>query len=89
MQTTDLLFIALGTWYLSYCISKKDGPFNIFAHVRTFLPLGGLTACIVCLSVWIAALLYLLALVTMPLVQIVGMAGAAILLHRFTGGDLV
>lgn len=89
MQPFDLLIIALATWYASYCISKKDGPFKVFAHVRTLLPLGGLTACIVCLSVWVAALLYALALVYAPAVQVIGMAGAAILLHRFTGGDLV
>lgn len=87
MSTLNLALIALATWYLSYCISLKDGPFRIFVHLRTVLPLGGLTACIVCLSVWIAIGMYLLSLVFLPAVEIIGMAGAAILLHRFTGGD--
>lgn len=89
MQPFDLLIIALATWYASYCISKKDGPLKVFAHVRSLFPLGGLTACIVCLSVWVAVGMYVLTLVFAPAAQIIGMAGAAILLHRFTGGDLV
>ncbi len=87
MNTLDLALIALGTWYLSYCIAQKDGPFHLFQRVRNLFPLGGLTACIVCLSVWIALGLYLLALVFLPVVQILALAGAAMLMHRFTGGD--
>lgn len=89
MQPLDLLLLALGTWYVAYSVTKTHGPYHVFEKLRAALPLGGLTACIVCCAFWAALGLYLLSLVLMPLVYIFGAAGGAILLYRQTGGDHV
>lgn len=89
MPPFDFIVLALATWYLAYSIAHKDGPWQLFKRVRERLPLGGLTACIVCLSFWIGGAFYVLSIVAQPVVSVFAVAGLAILLHRFTGGDLV
>lgn len=88
MTFLDLFTLALFTWYVSYVITKTDGPFRIFLTLRTYVKLGGLTQCIACLSIWIAALAYVLMLSPYaPLVSIGAIAGAALMLHRYVGFD--
>ncbi len=90
MQPLDLLILALSTFYASYAISSTHGPFGAFAWLREHLPLGGLTSCIVCLSVWLAAAFYLLMLTPLsPVVVVLAIAGASVFVYRYTGGSNV
>lgn len=90
MTAFDLLILALATWYTAWVLTSKQGPWGIFELFRTHVRLGGLTSCMPCFSVWIAALLYLLSLTAaLPVLYILAMAGGANLLHRYTGGDHV
>lgn len=80
---TDLLIIALATWYVAYAVTSTHGPFNAFERVRKVTTLGGLLTCPVCLAFW-AGLILLLA--PMGIVtQALAVAGAAMLLHGFAG----
>lgn len=88
MQPLDLLVIALATFYCAFAISSTHGPWHVFEWLRGHLSLGGLTACLVCLSPWLAALFYvLMATALSPVVYILAIAGASVLLWRYTGGD--
>lgn len=90
MQPLDLLILALATFYAAYAISSTHGPFGIFERLRTALPLGGLTACLVCLSVWLAAAFYLLLSTPLyPVVGVLAVAGASVFVYRYTGGNNV
>jgi hypothetical protein len=86
----DLLILSLATWRLAYMLAKENGPYNILTRLRARFVLGGLTACLYCLSLWVAALLYGLSLTPLePVVWILAASGGALLLHRHTGADHV
>lgn len=90
MNLPDLLIVTLATFYLAYAISATHGPWHIFERLRQRLPLGGLTACLVCLSPWLAALLYSLALTQLVIVvYVLAIGGGSVLLWRYTGGEHV
>jgi hypothetical protein len=90
MSPLNLLILTLATFYASYTIANTHGPFAVFNRLREAIPLGGLTACIVCLSVWLAALFYVLLLTPLyPVIVIIAIAGASVLLFRYTGGNNV
>lgn len=83
MTPFRLAEIALATWAIAYMISNTSGPFHVFEWLRHYLPLGGLTSCIICLSPWIALLLWLV-----PdgiIVWAFAAAGLALLAHSFSG----
>ena len=81
----NLLILALATWRLAYMVAKEDGPFNVFAVMRarfTWL------ACIYCVSVYAALLVYAVLMSTLlPLAYILAGSGGAMLLYRYTGGE--
>lgn len=88
MQQLDLVILALATWYTAWVLTSKAGPWDVFMHFRVRVRLGGMTSCMPCFSVWIAAGLYLVTLtIAQPVVWVLAMAGAANLLHRYTGGS--
>lgn len=88
MSLLDLLLIALFTFYLAHAISSTHGPWHVFETLRARLPLGGLTACLICLSFWLSIAGYvLLQTVGAPIVFALAPAGAAVLLWRYTGGS--
>jgi hypothetical protein len=89
MTLVNLLTLALFSWYVAYVLVKTSGPFNMFGRLRAATTLGGLLECVYCLVVWVAAVGYLLLYVTpfAPVVYIGAVAGAAMLAHRYTGGD--
>lgn len=90
MNPFDFLLLLLATWYAAYVVATKGGPFDIFGRLRTYLPLGGLTACIVCLAFWFGVVFYVLLLTPLaPIVYPFAAAGAAILLYRYTGSNRV
>lgn len=83
MTLTDLLTIAAAVWYVSYVITSSDGPFDVFKHLRTRLPLGGLTACIICTSIWVA-IVFTLAPIGW-ITQAAAVAGIALWVHNYSG----
>ena len=86
----NLLLLALATWRLAYLIANEKGPFDLITRFRARFSLGGLTTCIYCLSIWCAALCYgLLQTPLAPLVYMLAAAGGAMLMHRYTGGNMV
>lgn len=86
LQPFDLIVIALATLYLSYALTKTHGPFEVFATIRTKLPLGGLTTCMVCAAFWLAAAFYLLWLTPLQsLVYVFAVAGGAVTLGNYVG----
>lgn len=90
MSAFDYLILALAVWRVSHLISREDGPFYIFKRLRNRLPLGGLTACIYCLSVWIAAALYLLWFTAFqPVILIFALSAGALMLGSYTGASHV
>src|SRR5512147_1532763 len=83
MQPFDLLILALAAWEASYLVVFTTGPFRLFERFRVAFPLGGLTTCIYCTSVWMAAIAYALMLTPLvPLVYVGAVAGGAMMLHR-------
>ena len=85
MTPFRLIEIALATWIIAFMITTPTilGPFHVFKWIRTHLSLGGLTNCIVCLSPWIALLLWIV-----PdgiIVWAFAAAGLGLMLHSLTG----
>lgn len=90
MKPLDLLILVLATFYLSYAVAKTHGPYNIFATLRSKVPLGGLTGCIICLAFWVALLNgWLITTQVRTFVYVLAVAGGAILMYRYTGGEHV
>ena len=86
MTPYDLLLLALATWYTAYVVVQLDGPFTVFKRIRPRT--RGLTECIYCFAPY-AAVLWLLIWYTpaKPLIYPFALAGAALMLHRYTGGN--
>lgn len=86
MTILDMLYYAAAAWYISYSLTQMHGPFGVFAQIRKWLPLGGLTACIICLMVWAALILSLIG--RNVVTDALAIAGVALWLHGFTGWRL-
>ena len=90
MQPSDLLLMALATFYLGYAVTKTEGPFKVFNFVRMWMPLGGLTTCFYCLIFWAGLAFFLLLHFGLSwAVYPFAAAGAAMFLFRWTGGGAV
>lgn len=88
MDALNLLILALFTWYVAYVLIKTSGPFHLFARLRALTTIGGLLECLYCLVIWIAVLGYLLINSPFALIAHIGaIAGGAMMMHRWTGGD--
>jgi len=88
MSPLNLLILSLATFYAAYAVSSTHGPWRVFEWLRTHLPLGGLMACLVCLSPWLAALFYVLLLTPLAVIAyVLAVGGASVLLWRYTGGS--
>ena len=88
MTPFDLLILALFTWRAAYFIAKENGPFNLMGRFRSRYPLGGLTTCLYCASVWTAALGFVLGHTPLqPLVVIGAVSGAALMLASYSGAN--
>lgn len=90
MSLLDFALVLLATFYVSYVMTQTKGPFGVFSGLRRLLPLGGLTECIYCLSLWVALLFCLIVLVNLSIIIYpFAAAGAAMLVYRYTGADRV
>lgn len=90
MTPVNLFLLTLATWRLAYLVAKEDAPFKMAKRLRERFPLGGLTTCQYCASVWAAGILYVLMLTPVVwIVYILAASGGAMLMYRYTGGDHV
>ena len=92
MQPFDFILIALATWRLSHMVTGEAGPYRAFERLRTRYPLGGLTSCIYCLSVWVGWGMVGAWVLDVTVIQwgIIGAAasGAALMLRAYTGAGI-
>ena len=101
MEFFELIIMALATWRLASMFVSEDGPFDIFRRIRSLFgvthhddgtiaripdkSLSKLFTCIWCMSVWIAAVVYLVWVVAPILVYILGLSTGAIIIERIRG----
>lgn len=86
LDPLSLILTALATCYWAYAISKTHGPYHLFEKTRQRFPMGGLTSCPICLSVWLAAGFYALMLTPLAvLVLVSAVAGLATVIGYYTG----
>jgi hypothetical protein len=87
----ELLTYALATWYLSYIITAQDGPFLVLKRIRAMPLFFAVLQCIYCTAPYVAGVVYLVSRNTeygLPIVQVVAVAGAALMLRAYTGAGL-
>lgn len=93
MTSISLLLIALWTWRTAFFVTSEDGPYNVAGRFRTWAPLGGLTTCLRCASVWTALLGFLLwtfgGQVGQAVVTVGALSGAALMLAAYSGASHV
>lgn len=80
---TDLVIIALATWYVAYAVTSTHGPGGVFERIRKVTTLGGLLTCPVCLAFWAALVLLIVPMGVVT--QALAVAGAAMILHGASG----
>lgn len=83
MSALELVTLAAASWYVAYVVTSTYGPFGIFGLIRAYLPLGGLTTCIICLSIWVALILRLIG--ANVITDALAIAGLALWVHRYSG----
>lgn len=88
LDLSALLILCLATWRVSYAITTEALPFNIGTRLRNRFPLGGLSTCIFCMSVWVAGAM--LVLWTLDgawylIVYLFAISGGALVLRSYTG----
>lgn len=88
MNGLDLLLIAIATWRLSYMLASETGPFDAFVKLRTRLPLGGLTSCMYCVSIWTAPVIWLVWQTPAQVVVLwLALSGAALMLGAYSSAN--
>lgn len=83
MTPFELLTLSAACWYVAYIVTSLDGPFDVFKLFRSYFPLGGLTSCIICFSVWVAIVLRVIG--ANIIIDALAIAGIALWIHRYTG----
>ena len=89
MNPLDVLLVALAAFYAANAITSTKGPWGCFSWLREHVPLGGLTTCFICATLWCAAAFYALNLFAQPVTMVFAAGGASVLLWRYTGADRV
>ena len=91
MPPLDLLILSLATWRMARLLTQEAGPFALIARLRARVSGDNgeaLMTCIYCMSVWAAAGAFALWHFEVPyILEVSAIAGAAMLLHRHTGGN--
>ena len=78
----ELIALSAAVWYISFVISSSKGPWSVFELIRLYFPMGGLVACIICLSIWVA---FVLVLVTgHTVLDAFALAGVALWIHAYS-----
>lgn len=82
MQLPELLTLSAASWYIAFAVTSTSGPFHAFEWIREHLKLGGLTTCIICLSIWIALILRLIG--SNVVTDAFAIAGVALWIHAYS-----
>lgn len=82
----EFALIGLATFYVTYAVTRSNGPFNVFQGVRDKLPHGGLLSCHTCLALWVALLLHVCVYRTLDPVAWLAIAGASEVIDRYVDG---
>jgi len=98
----ELLIMVLATWRLASMLVSEDGPFDVFRRIRSLwgithhddgtvaqIPdttLAKLFTCMWCMTLWMAAVVYLLWIVAPVAVWILGLSTGGIIVERVRGG---
>lgn len=91
MTPFNFLLLTLASWYIAHVITSEKGAWEMFVKLRAMLPLGGLTSCIFCLIPYVVAILYALVWFVpdaQHIVNVFGIAGAALMLRSYTGAGV-
>ena len=91
MPPLDFLIHVLATWYISYILTAQNGPFSILAKIRAMPLFHNLLQCIYCTAPYVAAGVYLVgrhASIGYPVIQVIAVAGAALILRAYSGAGL-
>lgn len=83
MTPFELVIYAAACWYIAYAVTQTHGPFGVFEWLRKHIPLGGLTACIICLAFWVALVLRFIG--PNPITDGLAVAGVALWAHSYFG----
>jgi hypothetical protein len=92
-DTFRFVIAVLAVWRVTHLLALEDGPFDVLARFRLSLGsgmVGKLISCFYCLSMW-TALPFMWFFTGTSVERVViwlALSGAAILLHRITGGSL-
>lgn len=87
----SFLVVALAGLRLAYAITTEDLPFHIGTTLRARFPLGGLTSCIKCASIWTSGAMLLLWYadgVFYIIVYIFALSGFGLVIRSYTGFGL-
>jgi hypothetical protein len=87
----SFLVVALAGLRLAYMLTVEAMPFNIGTTLRARFPVGGLTSCIKCASIWTSALmlgLWYLDGAFYVIVYVFAISGAGLVIRSFSGFGL-
>lgn len=87
MSLEQVVIIGLAAWRLAYMLVKEDGPFAVFARLRTRLARLKLLECVYCVSVWLAVGGYLIRDIAEPVLVVLAIAAIAAMIQRWLGFD--
>lgn len=72
------------SWYIAFAVSSSKGPFSFFESIRLYLPLGGLTSCIICLMPWVAIIIIYLLTGRVLVLEALAASGVALWIHAYS-----
>lgn len=84
MDIVTVAVMALASWRIASMFVQEAGPFDIFERLRSVTRLGGLLECVWCMSVWTAALVWLIwpTEAGAPIVFILALSAGAVLVDK-------
>lgn len=88
MNPLDLAVLSIASWRLAYMATRENGPWRVFARLRTLTTIGGLLECVYCASVWTAAgmlLLWTIGGLAQVFVMVLALSGVGLMLASWTG----
>lgn len=82
----SLILLTFATFYVTYAVTRSNGPFNVFQGARDKLPHGGLLLCHTCLALWVSLVLFVCVFRDVDIVAILAIAGASEVVDRYVDG---
>lgn len=86
MQPTDLLILALACYVITDVLVNRAAPFGIMARIRDRMNTE-LLRCMYCAGLWVGIAVYLAWRIEPQVIYPLAIAGGALMLWRYTGGN--